>query len=262
MSVPDEDPAGRADGGTDVDVQAVDGSPIGAPALAGIERITAIDAVRTRIAMAISLGLLRPGERLPDQHEVAAGLSVGTITARRALTSLADEGIVVRRRGRHGGTFVAEEPPAEALRALAVGPTDFAAVHQLVDRRLLFECSVTHFAALTATEAQLAELEELTATMAASETWAEYHQADEHFHRLVGSASGLDGATEQYHRTLADLYAYFLPYPIEELHAANVDHVELVAALRDRDVVRAVAISRRHVDVLHRTMFMGLFEAG
>ncbi|MBM6621931.1 FadR family transcriptional regulator [Micrococcaceae bacterium RIT802] len=254
MSVPDEDPAG----GEDTAVRIVGDSPIGAAALAGIDRMSAIDAVRTRIAMAISLRLLQPGERLPDQHEVALGLSVSAITARRALTSLAGEGIVVRRRGRNGGTFVADEPPAEALRELAVGPTDFAAVHQLVDRRMLFECSVTHFAALTATEAQLDELERLTASMAAATTWAAYHQADEHFHRLVGSASGLESATEQYHRTLADLYAYFIPYPIRELHAANADHVELVAALRDRDVVRSVAISRRHVDVLHRTMFMGL----
>lgn len=257
MSVPDEVPAG----GEDAAAQTEGESPIGGAVLAGIERITAIDAVRTRIGVAVSLGLLKPGERLPDQQEVAAGLSVSTITARRAMTSLADEGIVVRRRGRHGGTFVADEPPVEALRALAVGSTDFEAVHQLVDRRVLFECSVTHFAALAATEGQLAELDQLAAKMAASATWAEYHQADEHFHRLVGTASGMDGATEQYHRTLAELYAYFIPYPIHELHAANADHVELVAALRDRDVVRSVEISRRHVDVLHRTMFMGLLEA-
>jgi len=257
MSVPDEDPAGATEA-----LLATDGdSPIGGVALAGIGRMSAIDAVRTRIGMAISLGLLQPGERLPDQHEVAAGLSVGSITARRALTGLADEGILVRRRGRNGGTFVADEPPRDALRALAVGSSDFAAVHQLVDRRMLYECSITHFAALDATEAQLGELERLTASMAASTTWAEYHQADEHFHRLVGTASGLGAATEQYHRTLAELYAYFIPYPIRELHAANADHIQLVAALRERDVVRAVGISRRHVDVLHRTMFMGLLEA-
>ncbi|WP_417234953.1 FadR/GntR family transcriptional regulator [Arthrobacter sp.] len=257
MSVPDQDPGE----GKNAPAGGADESPIGGPVLAGIERITAMDAVRTRIAMAISLGLLQPGERLPDQHEVALGLSVSAITARRALTSLAEDGIVVRRRGRHGGTFVADHPPAQALRALAVGPADFAAIHQLVDRRLMFECTVTHFAALTATGSQLAELEELTATMAASTTWAEYHQADEHFHRLVGTASGLDGPTEQYHRTLAELYAYFLPYPITELHVANADHVELVAALREKDVVTAVDISRRHVQVLHQTMFMGLIEA-
>lgn len=258
MSVDGNDGAG---GGVDDPAGSGAGSPIGGAALAGIDRMSAIDAVRTRIGMAISLGLLQPGERLPDQQEVAMGLSVSGITARRALTSLAEDGIVVRRRGRHGGTFVAEDPPADALRSLAVGPADFAAIHQLVDRRLLFECSVTHFAALGATNAQLDELEQLTDTMANATTWAGYHQADERFHRLVGTASGLNSAAEQYHRILAELYAYFLPYPIRELHAANADHIELVAALRTNDAIRAVEISRRHVDVLHRTMFMGLIES-
>lgn len=238
-----------------------DAAPIGGSALAGIGRISAIDAVRTRIGMAISLGLLRSGERLPDQDQVAAGLSVSGITARRALTSLAEEGIVVRRRGRGGGTFVADDPPAEALRALAIGPTDFAAIHQLVDQRLLFECSITHFAALSATDTQVDELERLTEEMAAATTWAGYHQADERFHRLVGTASHLNGATEQYNRVLTELYAYFLPYPIDMLHTANTDHMQLVEALRKNDAVGAVEISRRHVDVLHRTMFMGLIES-
>src|SRR5690348_610260 len=77
-------------------------SSIGGGALAGIDRRSAIDAVRLRIGMAISLGLLKPGERLPDQEDVALGLSVSPITARRALASLADQGVVVRRRGRAG----------------------------------------------------------------------------------------------------------------------------------------------------------------
>lgn len=251
MDETDRQPAGK-----DMDQQ-ID-STIGSATLAGIDRMRAIDAVRTRIGMAISLGLLQPGERLPDQQDVALGLSVSGITARRALSSLADEGIVVRRRGRNGGTFVADEPSTGALRALSMRQADFAGIHQLVDRRLLSECSVTHFAALHATETQLLELEQLTTTMATAKTWAAYHLADEHFHRLVGTASGLDSAAEQYHRILTELYAYFLPYPISELHAANADHVELVAALRRKDVVRAVEVSRRHVDVLHGTMFMAL----
>ena len=76
--------------------------PIDGAALAGLERRSAMDAVRLRIATAIYLGLLKPGERLPDKDDVALGLSVSPITARRALTSLAEEGVVVRRRGRNG----------------------------------------------------------------------------------------------------------------------------------------------------------------
>ena len=239
-----------------------DTSPSELGRLSGIDRRSAIDAVRLRIGMAISLGLLKPGDRLPDQEDVALGLSVSPITARRALASLAEHGVVVRRRGRGGGTFVADEPPQGVLSELCASPAESRAVNRMVDRRLLFECTVTHYAAVHATAEQLDDLERLTYDMAESKDWSEYHKADEQFHQLVGTASGLGTAVEEYYETLAQLYAYFIPYPIQILHKSNEDHIALVAALRARDVPEAVEVSRKHVDILHRTMFMGLTNGG
>ncbi len=236
-------------------------SPIGAGRLAGIDRRSAIDAVRLRIGMAISLGLLKPGERLPDQEDVALGLSVSPITARRALASLAEQGVVVRRRGRAGGTFVADEPPRIVLAELSASPAESQAVNRLVDRRLLFECAVTHYAPLNATAEQLDELDRLTRDMAGSADWSDYHQADEQFHNWWAPRQGWAPPSRPTTRR-SELYAYFIPYPIELLHKSNCDHVALVAALRAGDVQEAVEVSRKHVDVLHRTMFMGLTDGG
>jgi DNA-binding FadR family transcriptional regulator len=229
-------------------------------ALSGIGRRSAIDAVRMRIGMAIRLGLLSPGERLPDKDDVALGLSVSPMTARRALASLADDGVVVRLRGRGGGTFVAEEPPADVLRGLTMPASEFQQIHRLIDRRMLLESAVGHFAALNATGEQLAGLETLTAHMAATTGWSEYHQYDAAFHELVGLASGLGTAIEEYRQSLDELYAFFVPYPIDELHVANRDHAALTAALREGDVVAAAAISKKHVETLHRTMVVGLLS--
>jgi DNA-binding GntR family transcriptional regulator len=135
-------------------------------------------------------------------------------------------------------------------------------VNRLVDRRLLFECAVTHYAAVNATAEQLDELEQLTRDMAKSTDWSAYHLADEQFHQLVGTASCLGTAVGVYHETLAELYAYFIPYPIELLHKSNLDHIALVGALRAGKVEEAVEVSRKHVDILHRTMFMGLAQGG
>lgn len=239
---------------------ALKNSPIGAGRMAGLDRRSAIDAVRLRIGMAISLGLLKPGERLPDLQDVALGLSVSPITARRALASLAEQGVLTRRRGRDGGTFVAHAPPQSVLSDLAASPAESQAVNRLVDQRLLFECAVTHYAAANATPKQVDELELLTRDMADATNWSDYHQADEQFHHLVGTASGLGTAVGAYHETLTELYAYFIPYPIEVLHQSNCDHKKLVAALRVGDSAGAVEISRKHVDNLHRTMFMGLTD--
>jgi DNA-binding FadR family transcriptional regulator len=233
---------------------------LGAGRMPGMERRSAMDAVRMRIGMAISLGLLKPGERLPDQEDVALGLSVSPITARRALASLAEQGVVVRRRGRAGGTFVADSPPSDVLAELSASPAESQAVNRLVDRRLLFECAVTHYAAVNARGDQLDELERLTRDMAEATDWSVYHQADERFHQLVGTASGMGTAVDVYHETLAELYDYFIPYPIEKLHKSNHDHIALVAALRVGKVEEAVEVARKHVDILHRTMFMGLAQ--
>jgi DNA-binding GntR family transcriptional regulator len=74
----------------------------------------------------------------------------------------------------------------------------------------------------------------------------------------VAEASALGAATEEYRHSLEELYAFFVPYPIQDLHVANRDHAELTAALREGDVVAAAAVSRRHVETLHRTMVVGL----
>ena len=83
--------------------------------------------------------------------------------------------------------------------------------------------------------------------MAEATDWSYYHRMDEQFHQLVGTASCLDSAVEAYHETLAELYDYFIPYPIEKLHKSNQDHIALVAALRAGKVEEAVEVSRKHV---------------
>ena len=123
------------------------------PAVAGITRLSAVDTVRARIALAVELGLLAPGEQLPSDADVAAALDVSEITARRAVKSLAEEGLLRRVRGRSGGTFVADDAPAAAGRAggaVQAYRADAEAVHRLIDQRLLAETSLTHFAAVAA----------------------------------------------------------------------------------------------------------------
>jgi GntR family transcriptional regulator len=54
------------------------------------------------------LAHLSPGRRLPPERELSEQLGVSRMTLRHALQSLERRGLVVRRVGRDGGTFVAE----------------------------------------------------------------------------------------------------------------------------------------------------------
>jgi GntR family transcriptional regulator len=75
--------------------------------------------IEERLAEAIASGNLGPGERLPPEREMAGELGVSRMTLRQALGSLARRGLVVRVRGRHGGTFVARPKIERDMTALA-----------------------------------------------------------------------------------------------------------------------------------------------
>ncbi|MCP2370435.1 DNA-binding FadR family transcriptional regulator [Agromyces terreus] len=68
--------------------------------------------VEQRITDAIVAGVLRDGERLPSESELARSLGVAVVTAREALVSLRENGLVHTRRGRDGGSFVTFDPDA------------------------------------------------------------------------------------------------------------------------------------------------------
>ncbi|MFJ6418716.1 FadR/GntR family transcriptional regulator [Paeniglutamicibacter sp. NPDC091659] len=62
--------------------------------------------VAQRLTDAILLGVLKPGERLPTEAELAKRFGVALVTAREALSEIREAGLVETRRGRDGGSFV------------------------------------------------------------------------------------------------------------------------------------------------------------
>jgi len=67
---------------------------------------TAAD-VRRRLRQLVTDGAHHPGDRLGGERDLAAALGVSRATLRQALTALEREGVILRVRGRGGGTFVA-----------------------------------------------------------------------------------------------------------------------------------------------------------
>ena len=69
--------------------------------------------VARRLADAILLGVLTPGERLPNEAELARRFGVALVTAREGLGMLRQAGLVETRRGRDGGSFVVHPGDAD-----------------------------------------------------------------------------------------------------------------------------------------------------
>lgn len=228
-----------------------------APGAAAVTRLSAVETVRARILLSVEYGLLVPGGKLPSTELIASGLEVSVITARRGLESLVADGVLERRRGRGGGTFVAEQPPKINDSAVQAFRDDVPEVLRLIDQRSLMESAIAAQATLNATEAQCQELEELIRRSAEAANWHEHHIPDTRFHRLVAEISGLP-EVPTYLSTYESLLKYFVPYPQEKLNEGRGHHQSLVDAFRNRDSLAAMAVTREHVDALRREMFFGL----
>ncbi|HEY4215766.1 MAG TPA: histidine utilization repressor [Gemmatimonadaceae bacterium] len=69
--------------------------------------------IRRAIEDRIISGELQPGDRIPGEEDLAAEHGVSRMTANKALSSLADAGLVVRRR--RSGSFVASPASQETI---------------------------------------------------------------------------------------------------------------------------------------------------
>ena len=68
-----------------------------------IRQGSAVAETVARLGEAIALGLLRAGDRLPAETQLAAALGISAATLRSALAILREAGLVETRRGRGGG---------------------------------------------------------------------------------------------------------------------------------------------------------------
>ncbi|GEB45249.1 GntR family transcriptional regulator [Microbacterium sp. AG157] len=83
--------------------------------MADTDDASLVERVTERLITAVAVGEFLPGTRLPAERELSPLLGVGRTTVRAALDDLSTKGLIERRRGRGGGTFVAEEWPASIV---------------------------------------------------------------------------------------------------------------------------------------------------
>jgi GntR family transcriptional regulator, transcriptional repressor for pyruvate dehydrogenase complex len=228
------------------------GSDARSPALEAVfERVhpaTTFEETVERLGTAIRLGLLPPGTRLPPERELADELGISRSTLRQALTTLVQSGYLVSRRGRSGGTFVADEPPL--THDEPAEPLLSAYARAVLDYRIAVETGATVLAAERATGDDLALLEALTDQMGATEgaRFHVYRRADVRFHIGIAEACHsprLVAAMTEVQGQMTDLIQR-IAHPDEVLTRSNEQHRLLVRLLRQTDVGTAVELMRDH----------------
>lgn len=222
----------------------------------------ALEHTAVRIGLAVNLGLLVPNERLPADGELAATFGVSSATVRRALQVLAEQGVVDRRRGRLGGTFVAADPPRNVLHEFEAYRTSSGEVFDLIDYRLVLECGTAHLAAARATADDVRRLRELVQAMDEASTWGAFRRIDPRFHLEVAAVSGSTGAARELAEALGRLFRFYVPYPMSYLRASNREHEALVDAIERHDSPGAVGVIETHITELYGTVFVSPVPVG
>lgn len=141
-----------------------------------------------RLQSSIAAGELKPGERLPPEHELARHFSVSRTVVREAITRLKADGLVVSRRG--AGAFVSDEGVAGTFRISGESVPSIASVVQLAELRMGVEAQCAALAAQRATATQLQRIGRALGAMASAiERGEDGVEADVSFHRRIAEAA-------------------------------------------------------------------------
>ncbi len=205
--------------------------------------------VEERLDSAIRSGLLSDGERLPSEPELAARLGVATVTAREALNTLRERGLVVTVRGRGGGSFVrrpADEIGGVEARLAAMSRIDLA------DRADLYEVVTVGCAELAAERADGSEAAGLRDLLAGEPTEVDlgaWRHTDLDFHLSVAALTQSARLSREAMHAEADFGPVLrLAYADAALRdLARVDRLALVDAIEEHDPDRARDLTRSQV---------------
>jgi DNA-binding FadR family transcriptional regulator len=201
-----------------------------------------------RLGRAIGMGLLRPGDRLPPEGQLAVDLGISPVTLRSALGILRSAGLVETRRGRAGGTYVSNDGSADGV--LGDEPLlSSEELRDLVDYRRVIEGGAAWLAAQRATPEQIVYLEALVSEMRETRDFDAWSERDALFHLIVADASSSRRLVEQVAGVRGEVYrlAKLGSVPDAVVELADREHAEIVRAIAARRAARAQGAMIRHV---------------
>lgn len=213
------------------------------------------DVVAERIARAIRDEPLRPGDRLPTEHELARQLGVGRTSVREGLQKLRAFGIVEIRKGL--GAYVAngeiEDPLVEFARWTA---TSAVAIEQLLEARIALETLAAALAAVRASDDEIATIaahHRAHADAGEAGDVTQLVRTDETFHEAIAAAARNQLVSHMYAVLIPELTDFrrktlALPWAAPR---STKGHAAIVEAIGRHDAVAARRAMLDHLYVLY-----------
>ncbi len=242
--------------------------PVNHPRRLSLRPITSLRAheeVAEQLRRAIALRLVGASGTLPPERDLARQFGVGRATVQKAIGILEADGLVERRRGRGGGTFLVGHANEDERSARLVGR--LRANRDEIEEALIFRLTIEpSAAALAALAASARDLERIRAAVAAAVAAVGdpvFMEHDTEFHLSVGRASGNRYLAESVERVRLVLNDALAALPDSDAwHSwSNEEHARVVRALERRDAETArdaMAAHVLHADDAMRTLLRSL----
>jgi GntR family transcriptional repressor for pyruvate dehydrogenase complex len=222
--------------------------------LSPIDPAKATDQVIHRIAEAISSGVLKPGDQLPVESELAAQLNVAQMTLRQALSILRELGLIETTRGRNGGSFVSLQPERFTKAFQGEVPT-LDELQEITDYRMAIENETSALAAIRADRLALGQLRlSLDACVSGSRDRIDHWLADNNFHVCVGEVSKSPKLARAVSQAQYEMNYFFrrLMRPYEPILPHSQEHIDIVEAIESGDPDKAWEASNNHLHSTHK----------
>ncbi|MDC5697003.1 FCD domain-containing protein [Intrasporangium calvum] len=203
-----------------------------------------------QLARAIRLGVLRDGEQLPPERELAERLGISRNTLRDAIAALRESGLVTTRRGRGGGsrvTYAAESP--SALKGSYVRSSadmeDAFAFRRVVEPGAAWVAATRSMAA----DQRAWLVDSLDKVDLAAEP-AAHRVADSRLHLAIATLSGSPMLVDAVTRAQAALHEMLTAIPVlrRNIEHSNDQHHQIVTAILAGDPERAREVMEEHCD--------------
>lgn len=225
---------------------------------APVENLRAFEKVSSNIKALIVEGVLKPGDKLPSETELAKQFQVGRQTIREALRILELSGFIAIQQGFAGGPIIQDTILGKVTNLLLDAfKMEKIAASEFVEARSVIEKAIINYAMDNAQDDHIAALQDLV-TRAKSKIAKKELATDINFefHSILAKSSGnsvfviLEGAISAIHRVLRNKSDVDFHSSKKAVEA----HEKILDALIRKDRKRAIELTERHIMTIGKTL--------